>query len=205
MNQRLNQEQLNQIIAEIQRLQLRQEAELDQDQVKEILQELNLSPELLDEALIQLRRRQALEVEKRRNRLIVLGVVGTIIIALGFTIFFNQQKTSQLANVSTQQDRITLASDNGENLKTISRPSEIFYRVTLENAPIGNKLSLSCNWIDSSGTIVKQNNYQTRPITTSVWDTRCRHTINSDAKVGNWQVQMFLENRKISDEGFRVE
>ena len=36
MNQRLTQTQLNQIIAEVQGLQLRQEAELDQQQVKEL-------------------------------------------------------------------------------------------------------------------------------------------------------------------------
>ena len=56
MNQPLNQEQLNQIIAEVQTLQLRQESELNQQQIKEILQDLNLPPELLDEALIQIRR-----------------------------------------------------------------------------------------------------------------------------------------------------
>ncbi|MFN9616127.1 MAG: DUF3859 domain-containing protein, partial [Dolichospermum sp.] len=68
MNQSLNQEQLNQIIAEVQTLQLRQEAELDQQQVREILQDLNLPPELLDEALIQIRRKQALQVQERRHK-----------------------------------------------------------------------------------------------------------------------------------------
>lgn len=53
MNQSLNQEQLNQIIAEVQTLQLRQAAELDHQQVREILQDLNLPPELLDEALFK--------------------------------------------------------------------------------------------------------------------------------------------------------
>jgi len=135
MNQRLTQEQLNQIIAEVQGLQLRQEAELDQ-----------------------------------------------------------------------QQDRITLESNN-ENLKNISRSanSELFYRVTLKDAPIGKKLNLSCNWIDPSGQIVKQNNYQTREVKTSIWDTFCRYSINSTAPVGNWKVEMFLEGRKISEEPFVVQ
>ncbi|MGB3420835.1 hypothetical protein [Dolichospermum sp. FACHB-1091] len=69
MNQSLNQEQLNQIIAEVQTVQLRQEAELDHQQVREILQDLNLPPELLDEALIQIRRKQALQVQERRHKL----------------------------------------------------------------------------------------------------------------------------------------
>ena len=206
MNQRLTQEQFNQIIAEVQGLQLRQEAELDQQQVKEILQDLNLPPELLDEALIQVRRKQALEVQQRRNKLITFGVIAAVIIGIGSTVFFNQQQGSLLANVSAQQDKITLESNN-ENLKNISRQtnSELFYRVTLKNAPIGKKLALSCNWIDPSGQIVKQNNYQTREVKTSIWDTFCRYSINATAPVGNWKVEMFLEGRKISEETFMVQ
>ncbi|MTJ51880.1 DUF3859 domain-containing protein [Anabaena sp. UHCC 0253] len=204
MNQRLSQEQLNQIIAEVQGLQLRQEAELDQQQVRDILQDLNLPPELLDEALIQVRRKQALQVQERRNKLIGFGVVTIVIVGIGLTIFFSQQKTSLLANITAQQDRITLA-DNA-NLNTISRQSqpELFYRVTLKDAPIGKKLSLSCNWVDSSGQVVKQNNYQTREVKTSIWETQCRYTINPNASLGNWKVEMFLDGRKISDESFVV-
>ncbi|MFM6754982.1 MAG: DUF3859 domain-containing protein, partial [Dolichospermum sp.] len=105
MNQPLNQEQLNQIIAEVQGLQLRQEAELNQQQVKEILQDLNLPPELLDEALIQVRRKQALQVQERRHKLIGLGVAAAVIMSIGLTVFFHQQKSYLLANVSAQQDK----------------------------------------------------------------------------------------------------
>ena len=163
MNQPLNQEQLNQIIAEVQTLQLRQESELNQQQIKEILQDLNLPPELLDEALIQIRRKQALEVQQSRNKLIGFVVATSVIIGIGLTVFFHQQKSSLLANISAQQDKITITSNN-ENLKNISRQanSELVYRVTLKNAPIGKKLNLSCNWIDPNGQVVKQNQYQTR-------------------------------------------
>lgn len=176
MNQSLNQEQLNQIIAEVQTLQLRQEAELDHQQVREILQDLNLPPELLDEALIQIRRKQALQVQERRHKLIGLGVAGSVIIAIGLTVFFHQQKSYLLANVSAQQDKITLKS-NDENIKNISRQanSELVYRVTLKDAPIGKKLNLSCDWIDPNGQVVKQNNYQTSEIKTSVWEIGRAH------------------------------
>ena len=206
MNQPLNQEQLNQIIAEVQGLQLRQEAELNQQQVKEILQDLNLPPELLDEALIQVRRKQALQVQERRHKLIGLGVAAAVIMSIGLTVFFHQQKSSLLANVSAQQDKITLKSNN-EILENISRQanSELVYRVTLKDAPIGKKLNLSCNWIDPNGQVVKQNQYQTREIKTSVWDTFCRYSINPTIPVGNWQVQMLLEGRKISEATFVVQ
>ncbi|WP_353929495.1 DUF3859 domain-containing protein [Okeanomitos corallinicola TIOX110] len=204
MEQRLNQEQLNQIIAEVQALQLKQEGEFNQEQIQQILQELNLPPELLDEALVQLKRRQALEVQQRRNKMIAFGVVGTIIITIGGLVFFNQKNASLLANVSAQQDKITLANEN--QINSVSRQSnpELFYRVTLKDAPIGKKLSLGCNWINPSGEIVKQNSYQTKDVTTTIWNTRCRYTINSSAPVGNWQVEMLLGGRKISEESFVV-
>ncbi|MBD2562024.1 MULTISPECIES: DUF3859 domain-containing protein [Nostoc] len=206
MTQRLTQEQLSQIVTEVEGLQVRREAELDQQQVREILQELNLPPELLDEALIQLNRRQALEIQQRRNRWITSGVVAVVVVAIASTIFFIQQQNSALSRVSAQQDGITLVQNSGGDLKTVSRQTnpEVLYRVTLKDAPLGKKLALSCNWIDPSGQIVKQNNYQTREINTSVWDTQCRYTINPAATVGNWKVQMFLEGRQISDETFEV-
>ncbi|MFN6487224.1 MULTISPECIES: DUF3859 domain-containing protein [unclassified Nostoc] len=205
MTQRLTQEQLSQIVTEVENLQVRRDAELDQQQIREILQELNLPPELLDEALIQLNRRQALELQQRRNRWITFGVVAVVVVVIASTIFFMQQQNSVLSRVSAQQDRITLV-ENSSDVKTISRQTnpEVLYRVTLKNAPLGKKLALSCNWIDPSGQIVKQNNYQTREINTSVWDTQCRNIINSTATVGNWKVQMFLEGRQISDETFEV-
>ena len=58
----------------------------------------------------------------------------------------------------------------------------------------------------SAMNIVKQKKFRTnKTITTSIWDTHCSYTINPSAKVGNWQVQMLLEGRKISDESFTVE
>lgn len=138
--------------------------------------------------------------------MITSGVVAVVVVVIASTIFFMQQQTSTLSRVSAQQGRITLVQNGGGDLKTVSRQTnpEVSYRVTLKDAPLGKKLALSCHWIDPSGQIVKQNNYQTREINTSVWDTQCRYTINPAATVGNWKVQMFLEGRQISDETFEV-
>ncbi|MEB3178398.1 MAG: DUF3859 domain-containing protein [Nostocaceae cyanobacterium] len=207
MTQRLTPEQLGQIVAEVEQMQQRKEAELDAQQVKEILQELNLPPELLDEAIIQLRRRQALEVQQKRNRWMIGGIIATLVIVGTGTLFFIQQHNSVIDRVQAEQDRITLVQDDGSTLKTIPRqPSrEIYYRVTLKDTPVGQKLNLSCNWIDQNGEIVKQNRYQTREIKTPVWNTYCRYTIGASAAPGNWKVQMFLEGRELSDETFTVQ
>ncbi|MBR8840484.1 MAG: DUF3859 domain-containing protein [Stigonema ocellatum SAG 48.90 = DSM 106950] len=206
MTQRLTQEQLGQIIVEIGQLQQRREAELDPEQVKQILQELNLPPELLDEALLQLSRRIALAEQNKRNRWIAFGVVAALVVAIASSMIFIQQHNSTIAHVQVQQNRITLGQDDGSNLRTISRQTglEIFYRVTLKDAPLGKKLDLWCDWIDPNGQIVKQNRYQTREINTSVWNTQCRYTINSATTPGNWKVQMLLEGRQIGNTEFEI-
>src|SRR4028118_954921 len=112
MNNRLSESELAQVIAEVGQLSQRREAELDREQVKQILQELNLPDDLLDDALMQLRRRQALEVQQRRNRRIAVGVVGILVGAIATTTVFIQQQQQAIARISTYQSRITLAQDN---------------------------------------------------------------------------------------------
>lgn len=206
MNQRLTPEQLNKVIVETQRLQQNREQELEPEQVKQILQELNLPPELLDEALTQVHRRQALEAEKKRKKLIFGGIAAAMVVIIGSGVFFFQQKDATFDRVSAQQDRITTAQDNEGNLKVIERQrnSEVFYRVTLKDAPIGQRLNLACDWINPSGQVVKENRYQTQDITTSIWETQCKYIINSGANPGNWKVQMSLDKRLLSDENFEV-
>ena len=203
MENRLTQTQLTQIVAEVERLSNLRQSELDSEEVKEILQELRLPPELLNEALIQLRRREALAQQQRRNRWIAGGLAAA---AIAITGFYIQQNRQAIDRVSVQQNRITSVQDNGGNLTVVSRQNnpEIFYRTTLKDAPIGKKLSLSCDWIDPSGQVVKQNRYQTREIDKPIWNTQCRYQIGSAAATGNWQVKMFVESRAIGSASFEV-
>ena len=206
MENRLTQTQLKQIVAEVERLSNLREAELSSEEVTQILQELSLPPELLNEALIQLQRREALAQQQRRNRWIVGGLAAAAVGAIALTGFYIYQNEQAIDRVSIQQNRITSVQDDGGNLTVISRQKnpEIFYRATLKDAPIGKKLSLSCDWIDPSGQIVKQNRYQTREIDKPIWNTQCRYQIGNAAATGNWQVKMFLENRAIGSTSFQV-
>ncbi|WP_293349947.1 MULTISPECIES: DUF3859 domain-containing protein [unclassified Microcoleus] len=206
MENRLTETQLTQVVAEVERLSNLQKAQLDSAEVKEILQELNLPPELLDEALIQLQRRKALARQQQLNRLIAGGLAIVAVGAIAITGFYIQQSQQALDRISVQQNRITSVQDDGGNLTVISRQNnpEIFYRTTLKDAPLGKKLSISCDWIDPSGQVVKQNRYQTREIDKPIWNTQCRHQIGTAAATGNWQVKMFLENRAIGSKSFQV-
>ncbi|XHX77516.1 MAG: hypothetical protein RBJ76_24265 [Stenomitos frigidus ULC029] len=51
------------------------------------MRELNLSPALLDEAMIQLQRKEALVVQQRRQRWIIGGAIAVISMAIaGFIL-----------------------------------------------------------------------------------------------------------------------
>ena len=206
MEQRLTQSQLTQIIAEVERLSQRQQEELDVAEVREILAELNLQPELLEDAMIQLQRREALLVQKRRNLWLISAVAIVLTLAIAGSLFWVQHRQQTLARIFAQQDRITLRQDNGSQINTVSRQasSELFYRVTLTEAPVGQKLSLSCNWHDPRGKIAHQNLYQTKKISTSIWNTYCRYTVGSTDPTGTWKVEMFLGDRLLSDATFEV-
>lgn len=206
MENRLTQTQLTQIVAEVERLSNLRQSQLDSEEVKEILQELSLPPELLNEALIQLQRREALAQQQRRNRWIAGGLAAAAVGAIAITGFYIQQDRQAIDRVSVQQNRITSVQDSGGNLTVISRQKtpEIFYRTTLKDAPIGKKLSLSCDWIDPSGQVVKQNRYQTREIDKPIWNTQCSYQIGTAGATGNWQVKMFVESRAIGSASFEV-
>jgi hypothetical protein len=204
MEQRLTTQQLNQIVGEVGRLANRQQAELDRSEVQKILQELNLPPELLDEAIVQVQRKEALARQRKRNTgIAIAGIIALVMIAAGTNLFF-QTKATSIAKITASQDRITLAQDAGENLQTVSKGSELAYRVTLSDAPIGEKLNLTCNWVDPTGVITHTNRFETRNITTSTWNTQCRYQIPLGAAPGNWKVQIFLGDRSLKQADFAV-
>lgn len=200
----LTQEQLRKVIAEVTQLSDRQQVEIEAKQVREILQELNLSPELLEEALVQIHRREAITSQQRRNHLLTGSILGLGSLLLVAALFINQTRQQDLKQVLAQQDRLTLAQ--GSSLTDVYRQenNDLFYRVTLAEAPIGRRLPLSCNWIDPNQQVVHQNNYQTKPTTTAVWNTYCRYTLGTDAPLGTWRVEMFLGDRPIDDLSFEV-
>jgi hypothetical protein len=207
MENRLTQAQLAQVVAEVERLSQIREAELEPEKVKEILQELNLPSDLLEDALVQLRRREALAQQQKRNWLIVAGVVLVLIGVIATTTFFKQRHQQAIAQVSAIESRITLAQDNGSSVDEFYLVSnlEVYYRVTLKDAPLGSRLSLSCDWVDPNGQVVHQSRYQTRQIDRPVWTTYCYHQLSPSVAKGTWEVRMFLEGRSLSTQKFVVQ
>ncbi len=206
METRLTQTQLAQVVAEIDKLSQQRDLELAPDQVREILRELNLPDELLEDAIAQMHRREALEKEQRRNKWIAIASTVVVISAIAIGILFNQNQQQKIAGVAATEDRISLSKKGGDRLSQVNRQinPRVYYQVTLKNAPIGNQLALQCDWINPNGQIVHQNSYKTRTIDTTVWNTNCFYDLGSAAQPGNWEVRMSLDGRAIGTEPFVV-
>ena len=174
--ERLTQAEFNKLVGEVERLSQLRDQEIDREQMEEILQELKFPTDLVDEAMAQLRRREALAVEKKRNNLITMGVVSGFVIVIATTFFWFKIQRQALNNiyVNPGQSKLTLQTNNGNEILNVidsKKNLEVFYRVILQDAPIGKKLSLGCNWINSNGEISHQNSYQTKEINREVWPT----------------------------------
>lgn len=206
METRLTQAQLAQVVAEIDKLSQQRESELAPDQVREILRELNLPDELLEDAIAQMHRREALEKEQRRNKWIAIASTAVVISAIAIGILFGQNQQQKIAGVTSTEDRISLSKKGGDSLSQVNRQinARVYYQVTLKNAPIGNQLALQCDWINPNGQIVHQSKYQTRTIETAIWNTNCFYDLGSASAPGKWEVRMSLDGRAIGSESFTV-
>ncbi|MBC6481866.1 MAG: hypothetical protein GDA56_32995 [Hormoscilla sp. GM7CHS1pb] len=140
------------------------------------------------------------------TRWILGGVAVVAVGAIAVGALFNLQRQTVLSQVQVYQDSIALGKNDPSNLTAIDRRSgqEIYYRVTLQNAPIDKKLSLRCDWIDPRGTLARQNRWQTQRIDREVWPTYCRYPSNNAMMTGRWQVRMFLGDRLLDDATFTV-
>jgi hypothetical protein len=141
----------------------------------------------------------------------ILRIVGTVIAigAIGIA-YFGIQHQQKLDQVGMQSGRIGLSAADQRadqsDQRVIARQGnpEIAYRAKLKDAPIGEKLQLTCDWLDPNQQLMRQNHYETLNVTQSDWDTHCRYQLPPNAPPGNWTVQMKLGDRTLGSAKFEV-
>jgi hypothetical protein len=207
---RLTETQLGQVVAELSRLSQQREDEqsrgLDREQVVEVLKELDLPVDLLDEAMEQLRRREALAKQRRRKTWILAAGIAVFLLFMALLFITMSRRSADFARISAEPGRITLAADDGGNLDKVTRNGqEVVYRVLLRDVPTKENISLTCRWFDPGGRVFRQNNFETRLTDKSVWPTSCRCQLGSAAPSGAWRVELSLGTRVISSATFEVE
>ncbi len=208
--ERLRNDQVAQVVAEITRMAQEREDlrlnSLERDQVEQIVQELNLPPDLIDEAIAQLRRREALAKERRRKKLMLAGATLLLLALMATAFWWTSHRHAIYQRITAEPGRLTQKADTGGSLQTITRSGdEVFYHVTLRDVPVNEQLSLNCNWIDPSGKVVRQNRWDTRATDKSIWATSCKCQVGAGAAKGTWKVEMLLGDRVLSATSFQVE
>jgi len=201
----LTQAQFAQIVAQVNRLSQQDDVELDDEQVKQILQHLNLSNDLLEDAISQLNQRRSRIQEQQRHRIVISTIAIMIFGLLTTMAVVYQKQQNRIAQIAAIQDSVTL-QNSAKSATQFDRQkdSQIFYRVTLKNAPLNERLMISCRWSDSTGQILHQSRNQTQEITQSPWTTACSTPLTPQSPSGTWNVKMSLEERPISDQTFIV-
>ncbi|MEW6207600.1 MAG: DUF3859 domain-containing protein [Acidobacteriota bacterium] len=214
MERELTQDQLGKVVAELTRLDQeikdRQRETLDRQQVAELLKELNLPVELLDDAMEKLERREALERAQRdaqrKKRRIIAAVITALLAVILIVSISMWRHAAALGHITAGQARITRATDDGGNLQSVARNGEdVFYRVIIRDAPEGESLRLTVNWIDPSGNLFHQNRYETKVIDKTAWSTFAKCRIGEAAPRGTWKVELLLGDRLLSATSFEVE
>lgn len=127
---------------------------------------------------------------------------------VGITLFIlNNNPPAAGLDVQATEGRLTLAEDDGKSLAVVDRQlsPEIWYRVTLADAPVGETLSLTCEWVSPTGSVVHRNKYPTKPIDRANWPTHARCRFNPDSPVGSWTVRLKLRDRVLHTTAFEVQ
>ncbi len=201
----LTQAQLAQVLAEVDRAAQINDAELDPEQVKQILHTLSLPDDLVEDAIVQIQQHQLRIQKQQRHRIVIFTIVAMIAGLIATIAVVYQKQQNKIARIEALQDTVT-RQDAATPVSQFDRQkdAEIFYRVTLKNVPINDRLRISCRWNDPSGQTAYQSRYQTEEIPRSPWTTVCNAPFTSQSQMGTWNVKLFVEERSISEQPFVV-
>lgn len=204
---RIAEAELPDVVEEVERLAVARKTTLEKAEVQSILRELSLPDDLVDEALAELRTRAEARKKRRRVLLAIGGGIAAVALGVGAVTSVVKHHRTELAAVTAEQPRFTLASDDGGTLAKVSRQGspDVYHRLLLRHAPEGNPLSLRCTWVAPDGTAAHQNRFETKPVDRDPWETHCHYQLGPSAPVGRWTVDVVLEGRTLESSSFVVE
>lgn len=205
MATKIDPKDLGEIVEETARLEEESQGDIEREQARQILRELDLPASRLEEAeaLVSVRREKA----KRRAHLTkVLGVGAAVAVLLGGTWGW---RYAVRARADARMTAIRSALSVGG--KTVSSPllrgaqSDVRLEVVLDHPVQGAQLDLRCDWTGPSGELRDQNRWQTKTIDKDVWTTHCHRVFGPSDPAGEWSVVMRKADRSLAVERFKVE
>ena len=205
MKSQLSEKQWEQVVGEVTRLAQARDDETGRRAITEqVLQELQLPTDLIDDALQQVRYKEALAQQRRQRLWLSVAGAALLLVIVASLWIWSSNRSASLARIGADAGRVTRTDGNAASTVTADG-QDVLYRVTLREVPLGEQLNLSCNWIDPTGKVFHQSRWETRDTNKAVWETQCRCRLGTDAPKGNWKVEMKLGDRTINASDFKVE
>lgn len=205
MEQKLSEKEVVRLVAEVSKMDAERQQMLDKAQVAQILRDLDLSEDMLDEAMIRLEQSRA--EEKRKKSQMQIGMIGVVLAVVSLVTIFgvNMTHNNELAAITASQTRIASQSAPTADVNVVNAGGGMIEaHVTLQNVPQGQRIPMRAKWIDPTGVVFHENSWQTKPAQGSTWDTHAKCDITGGAAKGNWLVKFFVGDREVASKPFVV-
>lgn len=192
------------LVEEVSKLDNERKDQLDKAEVARILDSLGLPTELLDDALLRLRKKQNAE---QSRKYVLIGVLGALIIAASAFFFISTNNgvvQGQYAKVTATDAYFSLDAEGLVQVAEVKTGQRVFAHTTLHGVPMNSKLPMHAKWYKPDGTVLKENTWVTRETNSLDWNTHAKCVIPSDAPVGKWMVEFSLGGRPVISKIFIV-
>ena len=202
MGPKVAKDELEDIVGEAQRLHDADRNELTRGEVREVLRDLDIPPEKLDEAERLVKERRAKQRENRRSLMVAAVLVIAVAGLVTTTVVYTKHKAARAAKTWVAHHAVT--SNGKASPFERSGSPEVRLDAEVAEAPVGDRLDLSCEWVEPSGTRAHENRYTTKSIDRALWPTHCRYTLAPSSPTGTWTVTLKQSDRSLTTEHFDV-
>lgn len=204
MQDKLSEKELVRLVEVVSQLDEERKQMLDRNQLAQILRDLNMSDDLLDEAMVRLEQGK-LTAQRKRKTISIAAVIAACVIAAAAALMFSTTSyNNQLAQITSSETRITSMSEANADLSAVPAGTGVIANVTLQNVPQGARIPLHARWIQPDGTVYHESSWQTKPADKRTWQTHAKADIRPSAPKGDWSVQFVIGDRVVATKKFVV-
>jgi hypothetical protein len=163
--QRLTDEELEDVVEEIAKDEARAGDGVSFDQAREALRELDLPADKLDEAALKVRqRREAAALAKKEKKRLLLSVAAGVAVLVAAVAGFASWRSAQAEKVAAITATSPVLTEEAGRLRLSAK---------LMSAPKGESVPMTCTWSGESGALLHENAWQTKPVSHDAWETHC--------------------------------
>ncbi len=163
--QRLTDEEFEEVVEEIAKDEVGARDGVSLDQAREALRELDLPADKLDDVAVKVRQRREAEARakslKKRTLLVAAGVLATLLTAGVGIGLWSRAQAAKVAAITAVDPVLT------------EEAGQLRLSAKLMSAPNGESIPMACTWSSTEGAILRENAWQTKPVSHDGWETHC--------------------------------